>query len=152
VTERHFSLFYRGDIVTEMLPSRTFGDMLDEKELPDLRHLLKLLLDLHRGGVEHVDLNINNILVPIEEGPWMVIDLDRGKLHRVLPVSKRLNALLRLDRSYQKKYGSDGPLSFRRRYRIWHHYLLQSGLKPKDYKNILREESVKRRWRQLLWP
>jgi len=151
ITKRYFTLFYRSDIVTEMLPSITLGEALDRDAMEDLRPLLKLLLALHKSGVEHVDLNINNILIPNDASAWIVIDLDRGRLHKVLPVKKRLESLLRLDRSYQKKYGMEGPISFIRRYRIWHHYLVQSGLNPCDYKSVLRCEKFKRQWHQLLW-
>jgi hypothetical protein len=73
-------------------------------------------------------------------------------MHKVLSLPFRLDSLLRMHRSYHKIFGSQGPLSDLRCYRIWHHYLLQSGLKPKDCKHYIQRAIVKRRWRQVIWP
>jgi hypothetical protein len=64
ITSRYCGLFYKGDIITEMLPSKTLTQVIRDEGVNDFRPLLKLLLDLHRSGLQHIDLNLNNILVP----------------------------------------------------------------------------------------
>lgn len=60
----------------------------------------------HRHGVDHADLNANNILVDGGGGIWL-IDFDRGAM-RAPTGSWRRNNLARLQRSLQKLAPEDG--------------------------------------------
>lgn len=80
-------LYYRCDLVTEVVPSATtLADALHETDgsrdwLTAMSAAGKLVDGLGEAGVLHVDLNAHNIL--FEEGdfdrPW-VVDLDRARL------------------------------------------------------------------------
>lgn len=150
-TERHFGVFYKADLFTEEVPSCTLGELLGRGAPEDLKPLLRALLDLHRGGVDHADLQLENILVPRDGSPWVVVDLDGARVHDVLPPTLRLRSLFRLDRSYEKRFGRGGPVGFLRRYRFLHHYLKVSGLKSRDWMDEIRREARLRSWHRLAW-
>ncbi|MGE4157948.1 MAG: lipopolysaccharide kinase InaA family protein [Planctomycetota bacterium] len=151
ITERIFGIFYRADLFTEEVPSRTLRQELESGAPEDLKPLLRALVDLHRGGVDHPDLQLDNILIPKDGSPWMVVDLDGARLHDVLPPSARLRSLLRLDRSYEKRFGQQGPVGFLRRYRFLHHYMKVTGLKSSDWLDEFRAEKLRRAWHRLGW-
>ena len=89
-------LFYRADLVTELVPNApSLADLLfgDARE-PDadrdglLGATGRAVRSLEEARVLHPDLNAGNVVVPSDEGeprPW-VIDLDRC---RVLPLDER---------------------------------------------------------------
>lgn len=151
MTERSFGIFYKADLFTEEVPSLTLGQELAAGAPTDLKPLLRALVDLHRGGVDHPDLQLDNILIPRDGTSWMVVDLDGARLRDVLPPSARLKSLLRLDRSYEKRYGRKGPLSFLRRYRFLHHYMMVTGLRSRDWLDEFRAEARRRQWHRLGW-
>ncbi len=76
--------------------------------------VLRALRSMHDRGVEHPDLNLGNLLVRRPPGgapEGFVVDLDRARLHdRPLSSGMRRAALLRMDRSYLKRFGDAGPL------------------------------------------
>jgi hypothetical protein len=80
----------------------------------EMRAALRAVKEMHDRGVEHRDLNLGNLLVRSRDGGLpeaFVVDLDRARLHdKALPVRKRRAALLRMERSYLKRFGDEGPL------------------------------------------
>ena len=81
----------------------------------ELRAALRAVKGMHDRGVEHRDLNLGNLLVRSGDAGLpeaFVVDLDRARLHgAALPVRKRRAALLRMERSYLKRFGDEGRLS-----------------------------------------
>ena len=66
---------------------------------------------MHDAGVDHPDLNLGNLMVRSGDGgpEAFVIDLDGARLHPgPLATAKRRAALLRLERSYLKRFGGGG--------------------------------------------
>jgi len=84
----------------------------------EVSEALRAVRRMHDAGVEHRDLNLGNLLVRggAEGRPEAyVVDLDRARIHDgPLAVSKRRAALLRMERSYRKRFGEGGPLAGRR--------------------------------------
>lgn len=72
---------------------------------------------LHEAGVDHVDLNVKNVLVTAAQGA-VVIDLDRGTLHAPLAESARRRNLVRLLRSAWKLHLKKGALEPRDAFRF----------------------------------
>lgn len=74
--------------------------------------VLAFVRGMHDAGIDHRDLNLGNLLIHEDErGPRVfVVDLDRALLTRT-PVSfaRRQRALRRLERSWAKTLGRDGP-------------------------------------------
>jgi serine/threonine protein kinase len=82
-------------------------------DLDRIRCVLETVRALHDAGLRHRDLNLANLLVRESGGGWEVhvIDLDRGALAEgPLPYRARLASLRRLERSYEKHVGRNGPL------------------------------------------
>lgn len=78
----------------------------------DVRAALSAARALHDAGIEHVDLNLGNLLVrPGRTGPeGFVVDLDRARVWRsALPSRVRRAALRRLERSHAKLFGTPAP-------------------------------------------
>lgn len=70
---------------------------------------------MHLGGLYHRDLNLGNLLAQPGEGerPWRVwiVDLDRARwFGGPVPARWRCRALDRLERSWVKLLGTEGPL------------------------------------------
>ena len=78
---------------------------------------------MHDEGVEHLDLNLGNLLLRRGDVPQaFVVDLDRARLHdRPLEFALRQRGLRRLERSYVKLCG-DGPGSVEHRDWIYTRY------------------------------
>jgi 3-deoxy-D-manno-octulosonic acid kinase len=100
---------YRAAILLERLhPVRTLAQCVDE----DPAHapwegVGRLVARFHREGLDHADLNANNILIATEPGGgdgWL-IDFDRGRLRKP-GRAWRENNLARLLRSLQKLRGA----------------------------------------------
>jgi hypothetical protein len=75
---------------------------------------VRLVRRMHDVGLLHPDLNLGNLLAaPAEGGRWnaWVVDLDRASLAPgPLGAAARRRSLRRLDRSYLKLFGAEGPL------------------------------------------
>jgi 3-deoxy-D-manno-octulosonic acid kinase len=112
--------FYRGDVVTELVPgARTLGDLLfGDRRARDEAFRIRLLEAaarvpdrLARYGIRHLDLNVDNLLIPGDSpgiGP-ILLDLDRCQLQRRPdPVWGRKMAT-RLQRSLRKGEERRGP-------------------------------------------
>lgn len=113
-------LFYQADLITERLPdSRPFADFLDTDNPDDemLRFIWQnvgqTLANFHRFGLNHSDLNANNILVTAHgDGQssssqikvWL-IDFDRCLLDDPNNPQWQQNNLQRLQRSISKLTG-----------------------------------------------
>lgn len=64
----------------------------------------RLVARAHRAGLDHADLNADNILFDARDAPWL-IDLDRGRL-RAAGGAWRMRNLERLLRSLRKRCGA----------------------------------------------
>lgn len=99
---RRAGLFYRADLITEELPTRlTLAGALASGPLPEAawRAVGRCVAALHAHGVEHADLNANNLLLGAD-GRVYVLDFDRG---RVRPRGDwERGVLARLERSLVK--------------------------------------------------
>ncbi|MFH6955389.1 3-deoxy-D-manno-octulosonic acid kinase [Pseudoalteromonas sp. XMcav1-K] len=96
-------LIYRGDIITEALPhSQSLLDILKTRSISqkELADCAKTIADFHNHGVNHADLNINNIL--ISDGRVFLIDFDRGTRAAFNPQEAQSN-ITRLKRSFDKE-------------------------------------------------
>lgn len=108
---------------------------------------------MHDAGVEHRDLNLGNVLV--FEGradPVRIVDLDRVRFHGG-PLSFRLRraSLRRLERSYVKEFGDEGPLGPGGR-DLW--YDLYAAGDPGLGRKLRRRRAVGRLWialHRLFW-
>jgi 3-deoxy-D-manno-octulosonic acid kinase len=108
--------------VTEEVPgARTLGAALRDARDPAHPALLaraagRAVGALHAAGVEHADLNVDNLLVvwrPDGAHAW-VIDLDRAHVHPgpLAPAVGR-RSLRRLARSWRKTTGAEAPRDLR---------------------------------------
>lgn len=120
-------VFYRGDVVTELVPeARSVGGLLfgpDRSRDPALREEVirasaAMPLRLARWGVEHRDLNVDNLLRPgggtEEEERWppgelVVLDLDRCQLRRRALEDGGRRMAARLARSFRRGEERRGP-------------------------------------------
>jgi len=95
-------LSYRGELVTGLLPdteslaARWLGDR-DRRE--DWEQAGRCIRRFHEAGVQHADLNANNIMLGATGGVWL-LDFDRGRLRG--PGDWREKVLARLARSLCK--------------------------------------------------
>ncbi len=97
--------FYRAAILIERLPDvRTFAQRVDAagSEAP-WEETGRLIARFHHAGLDHADLNADNLLFAAPDRGWM-IDFDRGRL-RGTGGSWRRNNLARLLRSLHKLRG-----------------------------------------------
>ena len=75
-------LSYRADLLTAAVPNaRTFAECLIHDALPLAvwQRVGKTLARFHAAGVQHADLNANNILIDAQEQVWL-LDFDRGRI------------------------------------------------------------------------
>jgi hypothetical protein len=75
---------------------------------------MALVHSMHDVGLHHPDLNLGNLLArPGRDRSWeaFVIDLDRARLGSgPLGYRQRVRSIRRLERSYLKQFGDEGPL------------------------------------------
>lgn len=138
------------DLVTRRIPDALdLGALLararrGELEPSRLRCVLvaagQTIRELHAAGLDHADLNPNNLLVPNASGParpgtlW-VLDLDRSRLCAQLPPARRRASLARLLRHVVRRERRHG-----------------AHLRRVDYARFLRAyagESWKQEWRAI---
>jgi 3-deoxy-D-manno-octulosonic acid kinase len=81
------TLTYQADLITQLIPaSRTLADSIAGAELaePGWRAVGRTIAAFHREGVQHADLNANNILLSAgssADAPAVhLLDFDRGRL------------------------------------------------------------------------
>ena len=103
-------LIYRGDLITQEIPgAQSLLEILQNRplETDEIAKVGEVIASLHRQGVYHADLNINNILFDSQERVF-IIDFDRGRLvksgHKCL--EQNIN---RLYRSFLKEASKNEP-------------------------------------------
>lgn len=112
-----FGSLHRGYLVSREIPAgQDLADYLVSlpHPLPRGRLLQKrkaieklgtLVRAMHDAGIWHADLNLKNLVLEggdAEAGRGYVIDFDKSKVYASLPERKRINNLLRLNRSAEK--------------------------------------------------
>ena len=79
----------------------------------ELRSVMAVVRRMHDAGIEHVDLNLGNLLVRdgnAGEREAFVIDLDRGRVRESgVDEVRRAVALRRLERSFRKNFPDAEP-------------------------------------------
>jgi 3-deoxy-D-manno-octulosonic acid kinase len=119
-------LTYQGDLVTLRIPNaQPFARYLLSHDLCGAQNLSrighntiwqnvgKMIARFHRWGLNHVDLNANNILISADGEAWL-IDFDRCKrmpsaINKTNASSWQQSNLQRLQRSICKLTGNDQP-------------------------------------------
>ncbi|MEH6625776.1 MAG: 3-deoxy-D-manno-octulosonic acid kinase [Motiliproteus sp.] len=99
-------LFYRADLLTERLPKvKSMADRLSDNnsDLP-WSEIGATVAEFHQIGLDHVDLNIRNILLGQDNRVYL-IDFDRCRL-RSLSKGWQKSNLDRLRRSIDKEFSS----------------------------------------------
>lgn len=98
---------YRAAILIERIPgARTLAELAIGGDAP-WADAGRLVARMHRAGLDHADLNADNILIDAR-GQAHVIDLDRGRLRAPGEGWRRWN-LARLHRSLLKRRGNRTP-------------------------------------------
>lgn len=97
---RRSGLVYRCALLTERIrDARSLGEQLGDAGLP-WQAVGRCICRFHQAGLEHADLNANNILLDGAGAVWL-IDFDRARFEPMLAVNGRAN-LRRLHRSLAK--------------------------------------------------
>jgi 3-deoxy-D-manno-octulosonic acid kinase len=99
---RRSLLAYRGELVTELLPgTESLGVrwLAGRDRREDWEEAGRCIRRFHDAGVQHADLNANNVMLDGRGGVWL-LDFDRGKLREPGPWRERV--LARLARSLEK--------------------------------------------------
>ena len=100
---RKNGLYYRAAIISRFIPNQgTLASWLYEQNLAhhDWQRIGRLIRRMHDAGIEHVDLNANNILVDMDMG-FHLIDFDKAKIRKTQG-GWTLDNLTRLLRSLHK--------------------------------------------------
>jgi len=99
---RREGLLYTADLITErLLGTRTFAEEMQAGHITETSWLLvgETVARFHAAGVQHADLNANNILLG-EQATCYLLDFDRGRLRGRGAWEQRV--LARLQRSLEK--------------------------------------------------
>ena len=96
----------------------THQDLLKKRET--IRSAGRLVQRFHTSGFFHRDLQLKNILI-VEDQPYL-IDFDRSSREEILSLKKRIDNLLRLNRSVDKWKRQGIPLSRADRWRFFRAY------------------------------
>lgn len=97
-------LMYKADILIERIPgARSLTELLSTDALPPdgMRNVGAVVRQFHERGVDHADLNADNILFDRESRVYL-IDFDRGRI-RTPAVSWQQGNLSRLHRSLERR-------------------------------------------------
>lgn len=101
---RRHGAHYRAAILLERIQgARTLAELAGEGAAP-WDEAGRLVARAHRAGLDHADLNADNVLFDARGAPWL-IDLDRGRLREPAEGWRRRN-LARLHRSLLKRRGA----------------------------------------------
>jgi 3-deoxy-D-manno-octulosonic acid kinase len=105
----HRGPMYRAAILLDRLRNvRTLAELAADEDDPALwRRSGELIARLHRAGLDHADLNADNLLFQPDGTGW-VIDLDRSRI-RIPATAWREANLRRLERSLLKLRGARSP-------------------------------------------
>ncbi len=109
-------LWYRGRIVTRLIEGSVTLPVFIGRNRGDTNRLAAILKRagavirlMHDAGIDHADLNMNNILVD-KMGAVYIIDFDKATAHRELGQRGRIRNLKRLLRSLRKLKSAGQPL------------------------------------------
>jgi 3-deoxy-D-manno-octulosonic acid kinase len=106
-------LFYRAAIISRYIPNiGTLGEVLRTQSLSenDWISLGRLIRQMHDAGINHADLNANNILID-DLDDFHLIDFDKAKINQSSGPWQRAN-LERLKRSLEKLQRLQGGFCF----------------------------------------
>ena len=106
-------LFYTADIIMrEIRQAKTLAQVLMEKELSEQawKRVGQVIKAFHLKGIQHVDMNANNILIDASEDVYL-IDFDRCR-ERQYSVSWGRKGLQRLQRSLLKIKNANPHMAF----------------------------------------
>lgn len=84
-----------------------------QREDGELRSAMYAVRKMHDAGVHHPDLNLANLLTRRDSAGWsaFIVDLDRARVSEgAVGFRGRQAALRRIERSYHKIFGHEGPL------------------------------------------
>ena len=110
------------------------------KKRETIRSAGRLVQRFHKSGFFHRDLQLKNILI-VEDQPYL-IDFDRSYREEILSLKKRIDNLLRLNRSLDKWKRQGIPLSRTDRWRFFRAYS-SGGHEMKDaLRNALHTYSI----------
>lgn len=105
-------IFYRAAIISSYIENRgTLANVLNREVFPehDWQRLGRLIRNMHRSGIDHADLNANNILVN-KHNQLYLIDFDKARIHQK-DGSWQQDNLDRLLRSIRKIQGQQHALT-----------------------------------------
>lgn len=114
------ALFCRMDILLEKIPAaKTLIQILTKKKLPQItwQNIGGLLKQFHNQGIDHSDLNANNILLDNNNKLWL-IDFDKCR-QRFAKTDWQQANLDRLKRSFSKEKNKNNLLSFEQKNWQW---------------------------------
>ena len=107
-------LFYTADLITHCLANtQSLGEALQARKIPDevFSRIGKTIRHFHNEGVDHVDLNVNNILLD-NNGAIYLIDFDRCRVRADSNERWKQENLSRLQRSFIKLRGQSTACHF----------------------------------------
>ncbi len=92
-------------------------NQLDIKKREIINKMAMAVKEMHDAGIYHADLHLKNILVKFDEDERVdvyIIDLDKSKQYEKISFRRRMNNIIRLDRSLEKfkKNINEGFTSF----------------------------------------
>jgi 3-deoxy-D-manno-octulosonic acid kinase len=110
-------LWHRGRIVTRLIPGSVTLPIFINQKRKDADRVADVLKKagaairlMHETGIDHADLNMNNILVDNKDAVF-IIDFDKATMHPELGRYRRIENLRRLLRSLRKLRGVGNPLN-----------------------------------------
>lgn len=115
-------LFYRNDILIKTIPeTQTLTTILHLKDLKEhhWKNLGQLINQFHQFGINHTDLNANNILLDKKEKFWL-IDFDKCYKTVIKEKWKKQN-IQRLKRSFEKEKSKVNQFYFDQK--CWNYFL-----------------------------
>jgi 3-deoxy-D-manno-octulosonic acid kinase len=108
--------WHRGRIVTRLIPDSQTLPLFIEEKRNDVRGVEEVLRKtgqavrrMHDAGIDHADLNMNNILVDARHDVF-IIDFDKATVRPTLGQPGRIRNLKRLLRSLRKLREAGSPL------------------------------------------
>lgn len=140
VIRRVLGLFYRAEIILEEIPNsqnlnEVFSDLCTQSSSPEalkdtklklIKAIAKAIKLLHEAGIYHHDLNLRNILIQKIFDNILkiyIIDFDKAEYFDDLPFKRRMQNLIRLNRSIEKGGWSGKIIDTSDRLRLVNDYL-----------------------------
>ncbi|TVM00064.1 MAG: hypothetical protein CV087_15520 [Candidatus Brocadia sp. WS118] len=174
IKRRLWGLFYKADFISREIPDAVdLIQLITESSLmfikrfkkPIILVLVRLLRNMHDAGIFHADLHLKNILVKRNgtgEFRAYIIDLDKSVVTGKLDIDKRMENLLRLDRSIEKLrwlssrtntslHQKVAIISRTDKIRFLRSYLLCDNALDKDWKKYVRQRHSRHAVHKLWW-